>query len=173
MNDSDKRLFMEILLAACAVYDKPPMEKAALQLYWKTLSRFSVGQIESAVSLHIERSKFFPKPADLIEIIDGTASGDAHEIWARIISNLERGRYDLSDYDEKAQRALQAIGGIKQLGVTGYEVLDFKRTAFLTEYKAAAESFARKDVKQIGRDEAKELLRNLNLPKLPSGEDLH
>jgi len=41
-------------------------------MYWKTLEPFTDAQCEKAFNLVITKCKFFPKPADLIEFIEGS-----------------------------------------------------------------------------------------------------
>ena len=143
MRDDDKKAFAEMMAAGCAVYDRKPMEKAALQMYWQLLTRFEIADVQAAMQRHMERSEWFPKPADLIKQITGESGKNAITLWTRIISNLERGNYDLDQFDGKARNALQAIGGMKQLGLTSYDVLDFKRKAFIEAYEAADAALAR------------------------------
>ena len=92
MNDSDKRAFAETLTAACAVYDRKPMEKPALQLYWQILTRFTIEQFHAAMSQHLERSKFFPKPAEIVELIEGSTEDNATDAYRKVAALV--GSYD-------------------------------------------------------------------------------
>lgn len=92
MIDSDKRAFMETLLAACAVYDRKPLHKTALQMYWEILKGESLEAFQSAMGRHMETSKFFPKPAELRELIHGSTELNASDAWLAARSRI--GKYD-------------------------------------------------------------------------------
>ena len=70
MNQSDKPKFAEMMATACAVYDKPPMEKEALRAYWLMLEGYSIDKVLHACNEHMKGSRFFPKPAELISEIN-------------------------------------------------------------------------------------------------------
>jgi len=149
MQQTDKQPFMELMLAGCAVYDRKPMEKPALQMYWKLLERFSLDEVQAAMHRHMEASAWFPKPAELIAQIEGRAGENANNIWSQIITKLESGDYDLTGFDNRTVQALQSIGGIKQLGRTSYATLDFKRKAFIEAYEAADGAVNRGEIPAI------------------------
>ncbi len=70
MNQGDKPKFAEMMATACAVYDKPPMEKEALRAYWLMLESYPIDKVLYACNVHMKGSRFFPKPAELIAEIN-------------------------------------------------------------------------------------------------------
>lgn len=73
MNDQDKHAFKELMNATSEYYQRDPLSKMALQIYFTALSRFSIEQIQEAISLHIQRKggEFYPKASDVIKILEG------------------------------------------------------------------------------------------------------
>jgi hypothetical protein len=64
------------------VFDKPTPDETVIDIWMSVLAPYSLRQVKSALRHHVSKSKFAPKPADIIEIInqqDGRPSSD--EAW--------------------------------------------------------------------------------------------
>lgn len=82
MNRADKSDFDVALCAALQVFDKPTPEETVVDIWLSVLAPYSLQQVKQALRYHVSKSKFAPKPADIIEIInqqDGRPSSD--EAW--------------------------------------------------------------------------------------------
>lgn len=74
MDDSNKLEFKELMDATSEYYQKDRLSKMALQIYFSALSRFTIDQVQEAISLHIQDSKsgqFYPKAVDIIRHLEG------------------------------------------------------------------------------------------------------
>ncbi len=70
--------------ATLSVYDKFA-ESDALQVWVDALSAYPIEEIDAALSMHCKASKFAPRPADIIEIINRKHAGlwkSSDEAWA-------------------------------------------------------------------------------------------
>ena len=67
----DHKLFADLLADCCLVFDKDITVKLA-DIYWKVLKRFSDKEVSDAFEQAIKKCRFFPKPAELIEFIEGS-----------------------------------------------------------------------------------------------------
>ncbi|HAD31552.1 MAG: hypothetical protein CL578_22525 [Alteromonadaceae bacterium] len=70
------------LCEALAIFDKHPPEPSVVEFWMNILSPYSIEQVKRAFKVHVAKSHFAPKPADIIEIInqqDGRPSAD--EAW--------------------------------------------------------------------------------------------
>jgi hypothetical protein len=67
----DERRFLRGMAALCELYGAKPLGELAMDLYFKALAPFSDAQVEDAMVQAVSRCKWFPRPADLIEIING------------------------------------------------------------------------------------------------------
>lgn len=108
MDNRDKKQFMELMNATSEYYQKPPLSKIALQMYFSGLERFEYERIEQAISSHIsssETGQFYPKVVDLVKFIEGgSLSTDEILAAARIcetplgvLSRIVIGSYDLKN----------------------------------------------------------------------------
>ncbi len=69
-SDNDKRKIAEAFTALCELHDKK-ISLFARKMYVESLKGFSADQITLAISQSIREHKWFPKPAELIELITG------------------------------------------------------------------------------------------------------
>lgn len=78
----DLKEFDIALCEALAIFDKHPPERSVVEFWMNILSPYSIEQAKRAFKIHVAKSHFAPKPADIIEIInqqDGRPSAD--EAW--------------------------------------------------------------------------------------------
>ncbi|HEA67185.1 MAG TPA: hypothetical protein ENI07_10250 [Desulfobacterales bacterium] len=69
-SDNEKKKIAEAFTALCELHDKK-ISPVARKMYAETLKGFSADQITMAISQSIREHKWFPKPAELIELING------------------------------------------------------------------------------------------------------
>jgi len=70
MHLKDKPKFEEALAAMAELYDKS-LSPTALELYWSSLKDFEIAQIQRAFGSLAKTARFFPKPVDFIEAMQG------------------------------------------------------------------------------------------------------
>src|SRR5262249_12841596 len=112
MTNDDFPGFKAVLGALAEVYDAPISAERAL-LYFGALSAHDLETVGAAVQAHIKRSKFFPKPAELIELIEGDPEDKAVRAWQHAMLTACRARFgqyvDLGD--SIAHAAVELAGG--------------------------------------------------------------
>lgn len=84
LTETQKYSLVKKINATLSVYDKFA-EPDALKFWVDALSAYPIEEIETALSVHGRTSKFPPKPADIIEIINRKYAGlwkTADEAWA-------------------------------------------------------------------------------------------
>lgn len=59
-----------ILMALTAYWDKEDMNDLKREFYFQSLKDYSYLEVKDAIRDHVKRSRFFPKVADIIIIID-------------------------------------------------------------------------------------------------------
>jgi len=110
MDKSDRRKFKDLMDATSEYYQRDLLSVTALKMYFHALERFEFNQIQEAVSLHIQQTKsgqFYPKVADLIELLEGgTITPDQIISEARlaqsplgVLSRIKIGSWDLDRGD--------------------------------------------------------------------------
>jgi hypothetical protein len=80
MNDNDRDWFADQMEGLGLTYDKEVTDPLS-EIYFRALMAYSVEQIERAVNQIIITSKFFPKPSELIELIEGSPDDQAAIAW--------------------------------------------------------------------------------------------
>jgi hypothetical protein len=105
------------------------------QIYWTTLKEFSDEQVSNAITQAVATLKFFPKPAELREIITGTSDEAAHEAWGEALRCLERGKAP-PEYLHEITRQLGGWGNLKR---KTYRDLDFIKRDFIELYATKTE----------------------------------
>lgn len=109
------------------------MSVAKLSIYEKALSRFSDEQIEAAVNLAGATLKFFPKPVELIELIEGKREDQAVLAWETLLDTMQRvGAYaSVLFEDGRIAKTVNLLGGWQQICQTPEANLKFLRLDFL------------------------------------------
>ena len=138
MERADKKAFAEMLAGACAVYDRRPLETAAIRIYWQCLRAYSMDDLQAAMARHIQTSKFFPKPAELIQLIEGTAGTQAVTAWAAVMGAIRQvGSWGLPEFEDPAiDLAIRSLGGWKQLCLMRESEVGFVQKRFEDAYGA-------------------------------------
>lgn len=116
--------FKEYMATICELFDKS-LSKLLTDLYWKVLEPYTDEQCEKAFKEIIYSSRFFPKPADFIEAIEGTKKDRATEAWLDVLETIKRvGNYQSIRFaDASIHSVVNAMGGWPELcRMTGDEV---------------------------------------------------
>jgi len=94
------RLFKQYLTALSEIFGK---EVSALlsSLYWETLKPFTDAECEQVFKEMIFSAKFFPKPADFLEILRGKQEDQAVRAWVKVVDAIRRvGNYQSVKFDD-------------------------------------------------------------------------
>lgn len=108
---TDERLFKEYMTALSEIHGK---ELSALlnSLYWKTLEPFADVECEAAFKELIFTSKYFPKPADFIEILRGKKEDQAAKAWIKVIEAVRKiGNYQSVKFNDPIIHSVFAFWG--------------------------------------------------------------
>ena len=130
MTDHDHERFAQVLQVLAEAMGET-LAPARVAIYFKVLSRFEIEALERAAYIHIERSKFFPKPAELIELIEGTIDDKAVLAWSRTLRAIETvGTYESVDFGDAILHAtITAMGGWTE--AWRWERMDSKEQGYL------------------------------------------
>lgn len=87
-----------IILDQLAEMHRHQISVGLKKLYFAALSPFSLEQIQEAAIFLAQDSKWFPKPADFVEAIDGNPQSKAENAWSLFVEAVRRGGYMKSLY---------------------------------------------------------------------------
>lgn len=131
--------FRKILESLAHVFDVKLTDERAM-LYFGALEPYEIDAIRSAAMNATRTLKFFPRPAELIEIIAGTPDDRALTAWTRVETALrDVGTYQSVDFGDAVLHAvIEQMGG--WAGAWTWERLEekdygFKRLEFTRLYR--------------------------------------
>jgi hypothetical protein len=114
------------------------------ELYFRALADLSIEQVEHAVNVTAATCKFFPKPAELREIIEGKPDDQSVIAWEVVLDAYKKANYYRSILFEDGAigSAINAVfGGWPQcsdsLAHLSDEMVTSKRKEFYTSYRNA------------------------------------
>jgi len=132
----DEIKFKEYLAMLCELHDRT-ISKLLTDLYWKVLEPFDDEQCEAAFKELIYSSKFFPKPADFIEVLRGKRENHATEAWLEVIGVIAGiGNYQSVKFaDPVIHSVINAMGGWPQLCMMEISEQKWKQKEFERLYE--------------------------------------
>ena len=156
MNSEEQDKFKEIIAAISETY-KEEFTPAMTKLWWRIFKNQPIEVFERAVYAHIsceDDGMFFPKPANIMRVINGTTKDnerlikDRAEIaWACIEREIARigGHGGLELEDKQALAAVKAIGGWGRLCSCTYDQLTWKKKELVSAY----DTYERTDLAEL------------------------
>jgi hypothetical protein len=86
----DFQAFAGLMALLAETFDKD-FTVQRVEIYARALAEYSIEVIAAAVDAAIRTLKFFPKPAELIELIEGSPDDQAEHAWMQFWAALTRG----------------------------------------------------------------------------------
>jgi len=129
--------FAQLMVQTAEIYNEK-LSEIKIELYFEILKDFPYASIERAFVHHIRTSKFFPKPADIVEFIEGSPDDRSLKAWlllTRLIKNY--GYYYSIVVDDPALVAtVEDMGGWMHICSTWKESeLPYREREFREKYK--------------------------------------
>jgi len=137
----NKIKFKEFMMGLCEIFDKK-FSQTLSDVYWNLLKPFNDNECESAFNQIIATCRFFPKPADFLEILGGTKQDKITDAWQEVMNALEHYSPDFPGSKPKLtpeiHTALRSIGGIDALSRMTYDELQWQEKRFKEAYDGIA-----------------------------------
>lgn len=144
MTQSDSVVFATELTLLAEVFGEQ-LSKARIGAYFVALEAYAVEDVQAACRRAIKASRFFPKPADLIEMLHGNLDDRAVYQWAQV---MLRAKGQPHEMDAVAELAVTLMGGwqeqiqwLRQIQATHRDE-ENQRRFFVQMYRAAAQRVA-------------------------------
>lgn len=107
----EKAKFLETLTGLAEVF-RTELSEVKVALYWEALRDLDEAEFQRAAGQHLRTAKFFPAPAEILELAKPAGSGslsayrEARDACARF------GQYRSVEFEDKrTQRTIQLVGG--------------------------------------------------------------
>lgn len=172
---ADRQKFGVLLLATGEVYGDPVSAERA-ELYCRTLEDLPCEAVSAAFATHLRTARWFPKPSEIRELIEGAVEDRAELAWSGLLKEVRRVGYmgKPSWPDVVTQRAAESLFGswrslCERLPSEGPELLGFRKQfvasfGALSRQHAHAELGPSKAEAQAELDEMKAQLKKRGLP---------
>lgn len=89
MTEQDREGFALLMLGIGETYGES-VSDARMELYFAALADLELAELRAAATAHVRTSKFFPRPAELREAIDGRAEDRAELAWIDMLQLVRR-----------------------------------------------------------------------------------
>lgn len=127
--------FTKFLMAIGELFDKK-LSPAVFEIYYEVLKEYPWEDILHAFNQAIRTCKFFPKPAEIIEIIEGSPQSRAEVAWRDVLDAISSvGGYESITFDDPAINiVIEQLGGWIELTGKTKEELKFLERNFKQLY---------------------------------------
>lgn len=130
-----------LCVGACAELYGRTISEAAMALWWQSLERFDIDQVEQAFRRAVEDpdgGQFMPKPADIVKRISGTAADRSLIAWGKVLDAAQRvGAYQSVVFDDAAiHSAISDMGGWPKVCRLPTDDLPFTQKRFCDLHRA-------------------------------------
>lgn len=133
----DKKKFKEFMAGLGLLFDKEIQPKLS-SVYWQTLEPFSDEQCEKVFNLMILTCKFFPKPVDFLDILQGRSEDKALIAWLKVNKTVkDYGQYQSVKFgDPVIHSVIDSLGGWGVFQDCDMKEWVWREKEFITRYKA-------------------------------------
>lgn len=89
MTAADRLGFAELMLGIGETYGEP-VSDARMEIYFRALEDLSLDAVRAALNTLVRHSKFFPRPAEIREALEGNVDDRAEVAWNAVLSLVRR-----------------------------------------------------------------------------------
>lgn len=151
MTRQDVSRFASSLTAVAALYGQELIPQV-VEIYFRTLEKFTIDEVEQGISKACSSCKFFPKPVELIDCITGGTGNLADKAMVEACRVLEAiksiGSYSTVCFDDPVTQAVivQQFGGWAKFA----DLLVDSEKWFIKDFTSGYQAFARQNVRHYG-----------------------
>jgi hypothetical protein len=123
--------FLKYMATLGELFDKQ-ISESMLELYWEILKDFSEQEIMKVFNLAGRHCKFFPKPAELLEILEGDKQDQAVLAWEKVYKATSSiGAYESVQFDDPViHSCIKLMGGWVELCRVKTDEMKWKQKEF-------------------------------------------
>lgn len=136
MGVSKKEFIQKLYTLSEILGDKITSERA--EIYWDIFKDYSKEQLDKALNIIIKTSKFFPKPAEIIELIEGSLESKSTVAWEQVRKAIfEHGAYQSIIFADKViHKVIDLMGGWQKICSTLEDDMKWVEKDFTRFYRA-------------------------------------
>ena len=133
----NKEKFKQYMTGLGELFDRT-ISKTLMDIYWKALEPFTDDVCEKAFNQLIVSSRFFPKPADFLEVIVGTDGDRALNAWLIVEKTVKKiGPYASVKFEDPViHGVIDSLGGWEKFQDCTNSEWIWRQKEFITRYNA-------------------------------------
>jgi hypothetical protein len=140
MQPSKRQVFKQLLTGMGFLYGKS-LHESVLEIYWQALAHLAFSEVKIALQKHVQnpdKGQFMPKPADVIEHLQGSTESQALKAWSMVAKAIrEVGAYSSVVFaDPLIHVVIRDMGGWIALCQSKIADLPFRAREFEKRYQA-------------------------------------
>jgi hypothetical protein len=138
MEQLDALKFSTLMVGIGELYSKT-ISVDLTNIYWLAMKKYELQDVQKAFNTHVNNpdgGQFFPKPADIVRIIEGSGETKALQAWAKVErAIIQIGRYQSVVFDDPLIHAvIDEMGGWIKLCAIKNDGLPFYANEFQKRY---------------------------------------
>jgi len=149
----NKEEFINIMTGLSDMFNKPTSE-FILDVYYESLHNYTADQVKQAVFKCLKNYKYatLPKPADILEYLEGTRDDKALIAWLQAKEAISKGGYYASIVfkDPIIAHCINELGGWQAFCCAEISELPFIEKRFMDMYRVLAKREVKDNIKLIG-----------------------
>jgi len=107
----DRQSFAEGMFMLGETFNEP-ISDTKVEAYFQALLTYDIGDVLMAIQGALRNCKFFPRPVELRELIDGSAEDAAEKAWGAVLGEVRRvGYIGTPRLDARTLRAVDELWG--------------------------------------------------------------
>ena len=111
MKRGDQERFFQLLMAYADLLNRK-ISTDATEIWWRKLGRFDLEAISRAFSKHTDRSRFFPTPSEILNLLKPQRERSPLLAWAEVERTISKhGAYATVQFDPVTNAVIQDMGG--------------------------------------------------------------
>lgn len=141
MIPNDRRKFIEVVIGFAELKGKQ-LSAPALELYWRSLQHWQLGDFLDAAEQLVRTSEFMPTPKDFEDLRKAArpTSGEAWILACETARDWRELRPHVSSGDPFVDRVVRAVGGYRAIAMYDSEKLHFLEKRFAEHFEVMQEA---------------------------------
>lgn len=149
MTELDRVPFAEGMLVLSETFNEPVSELRT-EGYFEALRDHDINEVNRAIRQAMRACKFFPKPVELRELIDGTTADAAEAAWGTVLREIRRvGYIGTPNLEPRTFKAVCELWGSWQRLCTTLPAEGPELVGWIKQFKATYASVERNDERRL------------------------
>ncbi len=136
----NKEKFQEFMSGLAEIFDKKLTDTLS-SVYWKALAPFDDNECVQMFERIISTCKFFPKPAEMIELMEVSPEDNQALAWQEVMEVLRayHPQLKITSGKPEIEDAVRALGGWDYLSLLDFDELKWTEKRFKEHYEVAVD----------------------------------